>query len=139
NVISVSFRAKTPDEARNSLQRLADAYLEHHRRMHRPIGASSFFTSEAERYRREWDEASRALVDFQQEHQLSSLQQRETDLELKITKAQADLLDAEANVSELDARLSESTRRMNGMSMRQMTQDRAQPNVQSMQQLTTML
>jgi uncharacterized protein involved in exopolysaccharide biosynthesis len=138
NVISVSLRASTPEEAQNSLQRLADTYLELHRRMQRPAGASTFFASEAERYRKEWDEASRALVNFQQEHQLSSLQQREGDLEVKINKAGDDLLTSQASIGELDGRLAESTRRMNAMSMRHTTQDTAQPNVQSMQQLTTM-
>jgi uncharacterized protein involved in exopolysaccharide biosynthesis len=139
NVISVTFRANTPEEARNSLQRLADAYLEQHRRMQRPVGASSFFSSEAERYRKEWDEASRRLVDFQQEHQLSSLQQREADLETKITKGQDDLLTSESGLKELDALLAESTRRIQSMSMRETTQNRTGPNLQSMQQLTAVV
>lgn len=139
NVISVSFRASTPEEARNSLQRLADAYLEQHRRMQRPVGASSFFSSEAERYRKQWDEASRKLVDFQQEHQLSSLQQREADLEAKITKGQDNLLTSEAGLREFDARLAESTRRIQAMSMRQTTQNRTGPNLGSMQQLTQVI
>ncbi len=139
NVIDVRLRANTPEEARNSLQRLVDGYLEQHRRMQRPAGASAFFSSEAERYRKEWDEASSELVDFQQEHQLSSLQQREADLEGKITKAQDDLLTSDANLREFDARLNESTRRLQEMAMRQTTQDRAGPNLQSMQQLTSVV
>jgi uncharacterized protein involved in exopolysaccharide biosynthesis len=139
NVIDVRYRASTPDEANNSLQRLSQVYLEHHRRMQRPTGASAFFASEAERYRKAWDEASRQLVEFQQQHQLYSLAQRETDLEAKITKAQDDLLVSDAGVKELDARLAESTRRMRGMSMRQTTQNRAGPNLQSVQQLTALV
>ncbi len=139
NVISVTLRANSAEEARNSLQRLADTYLEQHRRMERPVGASAFFTSEAERYRKAWDEASRNLVEFQQQHQLSSLQQREADLETKITKGQDDLLASEAGLHELDARLAESNRRMQAMSMRQTTQNRTGPNLQSMQQLTAVV
>jgi succinoglycan biosynthesis transport protein ExoP len=139
NVISVSLRARDPEEARKSLQHLSDAYLEQHRRMERPAGASSFFAAEAERYRSAWNEASHELVDFQQEHQLFSLQQRETDIEGKINSAQGDLLTAEASLKELDARLAESAQRMHAMANRQTTQDKAQPNLQSMQQLTTMV
>jgi uncharacterized protein involved in exopolysaccharide biosynthesis len=139
NVISVRLRANTPEEARNSLQKLSDAYLEQHRRMQRPVGASAFFASEAERYRKEWDEASRKLVDFQQEHQLSSLQQRETDLEGKITKAQDDLLASEAGLKEFDARLAETTRRLETMATRQTTQSRTGPNLQAVQQLTVVV
>jgi uncharacterized protein involved in exopolysaccharide biosynthesis len=139
NVINVSFRAKDPEEARSSLQRLSDAYLEQHRRMERPAGASSFFEAEAEKYRSAWDSASRNLVDFQREHRLSSLQQQEGDLEGKITGTRNDLLNSEALLEELDARLAESSRGMDAMSNRQTTQDRAQPNLESMQQLNTMV
>ena len=127
NVIDVRFRASTPEVARTSLQRLADAYLEQHRRMQRPVGASSSLV-EAERYRKEWDEASRRLVDFQQEHQLSSLQQREANLEGKITKGEEEVLTTEAGLKEFDARLAESNRRMQTMSMRHTTQNRLGPN-----------
>ncbi len=139
NVINVRIRAKDPEEARNSLQRLSDAYLEQHRRMERPAGASSFFEAEAERYLSAWDGASRKLVDFQREHQLSSLQQRESDMEGKITGKQNDLLSSEATLQELDARVAESQRRMEAMANRQTTQDKAQPNLESMQQLNTMV
>ena len=90
NVINVSYRARSPEQARNSLRQLAQLYLEQHRKMQRPTGASAFFASEAERYRKAWDDASRQLVDFQQQHQIYSLAQREADLEGKITKAQDD-------------------------------------------------
>jgi uncharacterized protein involved in exopolysaccharide biosynthesis len=139
NVINVSIRAKDPEEARNSLQRLADAYLEEHRRMERPAGASSFFAAEAERYRSAWDGASRELVNFQRKHRLSSLQQRETDVEGKITGTQNDVLHSEATLEELDARLAEGSRRMELKAARQTTQDKAQPYLESMQQLNTMV
>jgi uncharacterized protein involved in exopolysaccharide biosynthesis len=139
NVIDVRYRASDPQQARNSLQRLSQTYLEQHRRMQRPGGASAFFTSEAERYQKAWDQASRDLVNFQQRHQLYSLAQRETDLEGKITKAEADLLASEAGLKELDARLEESTRRQHTMATRQTTQNRTGPNLQSVQQLTTLI
>jgi uncharacterized protein involved in exopolysaccharide biosynthesis len=139
NVIDVKYRASDPQQARNSLQRLSQTYLEQHRRMQRPGGASAFFTSEAERYQKAWDLASRDLVNFQQRHQLYSLAQRETDLEGKITKAEADLLASEAGLKELDARLGESTRRLRTMGARQTTQNRTGPNLQSVQQLTALV
>ncbi len=139
NVIDVSYRAGSPEQARNSLQQLAQLYLEQHRRMQRPTGASAFFASEAERYRKAWDDASRQLVDFQQQHQIYSLAQREADLEGKITKAQDDLLTSDASLKEMDARLAESTRRLRTMSARQTTQNRAGPNLQSVQQLTALI
>ncbi|HEX4486945.1 MAG TPA: Wzz/FepE/Etk N-terminal domain-containing protein [Terriglobales bacterium] len=139
NVISVGLRADSPEQASDSLHRLASAYLGQHRRMQRPVGSSAFFTSEAERYRKEWDEATRTLVSFQQEHQLSSLQQREADLEIKINKAGDDLLASGASIGEADGRLKETDARIQATSARQTTQDTAQPYTQSMQQLTAVI
>lgn len=139
NVIDVTYSARTPEDATNTLQRLSQTYMEQHRRMQRPAGASAFFASEAERYRKAWDEASQQLVDFQQKYQFSSLALREADLETKITKAQDDLLSADAGLKELDARLTESTQRLRTMSARQTTQNRTGPNLQSVQQLTAVV
>ena len=139
NVIDVTYRANSPEEATKSLQRLSQTYMEQHRRMQRPAGASAFFAAEAERYRKAWDDASGQLVDFQQKHQLYSLGSRETDLEAKITKVQDDLLSSDAGLKELDARLAESTRRLQTMSKRQTMQNRAGPNLQSVQQLTALV
>ena len=110
NVISVTLRSGTTEEARDSLHKLSEAYLAQHRRMQRPEGASEFFAAEAERYRKAWDVASQKLVDFQQKYQVNSLQQRETDIEDKITKAQTELLADNASLHELDARLQETSR-----------------------------
>jgi uncharacterized protein involved in exopolysaccharide biosynthesis len=139
NVIDVRYRASDPQQARNVLQRLSQTYLEQHRRMQRPGGASAFFASEAERYQKAWDQASRDLVDFQQHHQLYSLAQRETDLEEKLTKAESDLLASEAGLQELDARLEESRRGQRTMATRQTTQNRTGPNLQSVEQLTALI
>ena len=140
NVINVTYRAHSPEEARDSLQHLSQVYLEHHRRMQRPTGATAFFASEAERYTKAWDEASRQLVEFQQQHQIwPRWRSGKTDLETKISKAQDDLLTSDAGLKELDARLAESTRRLRTMSARQTTQNRAGPNLQSVQQLTALV
>jgi len=92
NVISVTILADTPEKARNDLARLSAAYLAEHRHLQRPAGASQFFEGEAERIRKSWDEASRKLVDFQQEHQLISLADRESALDGQISEDERDLL-----------------------------------------------
>ncbi|HSS97832.1 MAG TPA: Wzz/FepE/Etk N-terminal domain-containing protein, partial [Terriglobales bacterium] len=104
NVISVTLRASTAEEARDGLRKLSEAYLAQHRKMQRPVGASEFFASEAERYRKAWDDATQKFVDFQKKYQVNSLQQRETEVEDKITKAQTELLADNATLHELDAR-----------------------------------
>jgi uncharacterized protein involved in exopolysaccharide biosynthesis len=139
NVISVTLRASSPDEARESLQKLSDAYLAQHRRMQRPAGASEFFAAEAERYRKAWDEASAKLVEFQQRYQVNSLAQRETDVADQLNKLQADVLTSDASLHELDARMLEGSRRLKDLSVRRTTQQTRMPRLQSIQQLSTLV
>jgi len=138
NVISVTLRSTSAEDARDSLHKLSEAYLAHHRRMQRPVGASEFFASEAERYRKAWDEASQKFVEFQKKYQVNSLQQRETEIEDKITKAQTELLAGNATLQELDARLNEASRKMRDLSMRHTTQETMVPRLQAVQQLSTL-
>ncbi len=139
NVISVTLRAGSAEEAHDALQKLSDAYLAQHRRMQRPAGASEFFAAEAERYRKAWDEASARQVEFQQKYQVNSLQQRETDVEDQLNKLEADALTSDATLHELDARLVEGSRRLKDLSARRTTQQTMMPRLQSIQQLSTLV
>ena len=139
NIITVSFRARTPEQARNSLQALSEAYLGQHKKMQRPLGTTPFFTSQAEHYREVWGDASRKLTEFQHDHQLHSLPVREAELEQQITSTEASLLIADSSLHEQDARLAEASRTLKAMPMRQTTEDRALPNLQSVQDINTLL
>jgi uncharacterized protein involved in exopolysaccharide biosynthesis len=139
NVIRVSILADTPEKARSELERLSAAYLAEHRRLQRPIGASEFFKSEAERNRISWDEANRRLVDFQQEHQLLSLPDRESALEAEITEKERDLAATDTSLRELNTRLMASSRRLQELPKRHTTMERALPNQQSIERLNTLL
>lgn len=139
NVISVTLRDRSPEEARDSLQKLSDAYLAQHRRMQRPAGASEFFAAEAERYRKAWDDASAKLVAFQQKFQVNSLAQHETDVEDQINKLQTDALSSDASLHELDARMMEGANRLKDLSMRRTTQQTMMPRLQAIQQLSTLV
>jgi uncharacterized protein involved in exopolysaccharide biosynthesis len=138
NIINVSLLADTPEKAQEQLARLSEAYLAERRRLQRPKGASEFFTAEAERNRKAWDEASRKLVDFQQEHQLLSLPDSEQELEGRITEDQDHLFAADATLHELDAQLSEASRRMHDMPERLTTQEKSSQNQQSVEKLSTL-
>jgi uncharacterized protein involved in exopolysaccharide biosynthesis len=139
NVISVKILADTPEKAKNDLERLSTAYLGEHRRLQRPPGASQFFEGEAERLRKSWDEASRRLVDFQQEHQLISLPQRELTLDGQIGDDERDLQATDTSLHEVDTRLQASGVRIKEIPKRHMTQERELPNQQSVQSLNTLL
>lgn len=139
NVISVTILADTPEKAKNDLERLSAAYLAEHRRLQRPAGASQFFEGEAERIRKSWDAASRKLVDFQQEHQLISLADRESALDGQISEDERDLLSTDTTLRELDARQQANAHRLQEIPKRHTTQERELPNQQSVQSLNTLI
>jgi uncharacterized protein involved in exopolysaccharide biosynthesis len=139
NVISVTILADTPEKARNDLERLSAAYLAEHRRLQRPAGASQFFEGQAERIRKTWDDASRKLVDFQQEHQLISLADRESALDAQISEDERDLLSTDTTLRELDARQQANAHRLQEIPKRHTTQERDLPNQQSVQSLNTLI
>jgi uncharacterized protein involved in exopolysaccharide biosynthesis len=118
---------------------LSAAYLAEHRHLQRPAGASQFFEGEAERIRKSWDDASRKLVDFQQEHQLISLADRESALDAQISEDERDLLSTDTTLRELEARQQANARRLQEIPKRHTTQERDLPNQQSVQSLNTLL
>src|SRR5579863_11421 len=127
NVINVSIRASSPEEAQSELEKLSAAYLAEHRRLQRPAGATEFFGQEAERSKQAWDDATKALVDFQQAHQLVSLPDQEITLNSEIREAQDDLFTADSSLHELDAQLAEASTRMKDMPSREITEEKASP------------
>jgi|HubBroStandDraft_6_1064221.scaffolds.fasta_scaffold11087_4 uncharacterized protein involved in exopolysaccharide biosynthesis len=139
NIINVSVIADAPEKARADLEHLSLAYLAEHRRLQRPSGESDFFKSEAERIRKDWDQASQKLVEFQQQHQIVSLPDRERDLNTQVTEHERDLLATDASLRELDARLAASAARLHYLPMRQTTVETVVPNQQSAQVLNTLL
>jgi uncharacterized protein involved in exopolysaccharide biosynthesis len=139
NVIDVTFLARTPEGARDALSRLSEAYLAQHRRMERPLGASAFFASEAERYHKAWEDASQTLVNFQQQHQVNALDQRETAVEKNITDAQTDLLATTAALTELDTRLAANSTALRDLAARRTTQETMLPRMQAVQQFSTLI
>lgn len=139
NILRVSVLADSPEAAQQDLERLSAAYLAKHRRLQRPEGTSSFFTAEAERSRKAWDDAAQKLVDFQRENQLLSLPGRSSTLNEQITKNEADILKLDAILHEMDGQLAEGTKQLAGVPMRQTTQEKAMPNQESIQQMNKLL
>ncbi len=139
NIITVSYLANSPDAARDTLERLSASYLAELRRLQRPIGASAFFASEAERSREAWDEATKELADFQQQHQVVSLPDQEAILNTQITEDGEDLFATNAALHELDAQLAASSQKIASMPSRQVSQETALPNQGLTEQLSTLL
>jgi succinoglycan biosynthesis transport protein ExoP len=139
NIINASILADTPEKAKEELEHLSASYLAEHRRLQRPVGATGFFASEAERVRKDWDKASQRLVDFQRGHQILSLSNREAALEAQITEHERDLLASDALLNGMDAKLAGSSRRLRDLPMRQITEQKVLPNPESLGHLNTLL
>jgi uncharacterized protein involved in exopolysaccharide biosynthesis len=139
NIITVSFRADSPEAAKDTLDRLSASYLSELRRLQRPPGASAFFASEAERSRQAWDDATKQLVDFQQQHQVVSLPDREETLDNQITQDNEDLFATDSALRELDAQIAASSKKLGAIPSRQMSQERVSPNQGLTEQLDTLL
>jgi uncharacterized protein involved in exopolysaccharide biosynthesis len=139
DVINVGLLADSPEQARDTLERLSVSYLAELRRLQRPAGASEFFASEAERARQAWEDATKALVDFQQEHQVVSLPDRETTLDTQITEGDEDLFATDSALRELDAQLLAGSQQIAAMPSRQVSEEKVSPNQELMGQLSTLL
>jgi uncharacterized protein involved in exopolysaccharide biosynthesis len=139
DVIDVSFLADSPEDARNTLERLSASYLAELRRLQRPEGASEFFASEANRTRRAWDAATDNLVKFQQSHQLVSLPDHEAAIDSEIMDDQQDLFETQATLRELDAQLKAGAQQIADLPSRQMSQETVSANQDLLQQLNVLL
>jgi uncharacterized protein involved in exopolysaccharide biosynthesis len=139
NIITVSFLADSPEAAKDVLERLSASYLAELRRLQRPTGASEFFASEAERSRQAWDDATKELVDFQEQHQVVSLPDQETTLNTQITEDGEDLFATDSALRELDAQLAASSRKLDSMPSRQVSQQTVLPNQGLTEQLGTLI
>lgn len=139
NVITVSFVGKSPREAQATLQKVSAAFLTEQQQLLRPTGASDFFNAEAERYRHEWDEASKAFVAFQQQNQFVSLTDQEEALAKQVSGAQDALRALDVNMAELEGRIRGSKQSLADAQERQVTSIKTVPNQQSVQELSTLL
>lgn len=139
NVITVTNSGSTPEEARETLNRLSIAFLNKQRNLERPAGATDFFVQQAEFYRKAWNQASQRLVDFQREHQFVSLPDDEASVEKDILTLQAQLREVETSLRASSGKLAGSQRRLASTTAREMTEQRMLPNQQLVQELTTQI
>ena len=101
NVISVNLLAESPGLAQRKCSFCRQIILPNTGGCS-ALPASKFFATETERIREEWNNANRQLADFQQQHQLLSLPDRESAIDDQIVEGEHDLLTSEINFRELD-------------------------------------
>lgn len=108
SIISVSYRATSPDLAQQVLAKLIELYLEKHVTVHQTVGAYPFFTQQAEHLRAKVAQFENDLQDLKNKTGISSLAEQERvtlerigTLETEIDRAEAELASSQAKVQSL--------------------------------------
>ncbi len=139
NVIRATYLARSPREAAETLQRLLAAFLEKQRDIERSPGASAFFASEADRYKRELDDAERQLADFQQSRGIVSLSAREATFEGQINALEDQMRSTQVQLTDTGDRVASDLRQLASTTPRQPTMQRSIPNTEAISQLSAAL
>ena len=139
NVIHVVYETRSAKAATATVEKLLQTFLAKQHELERSSGASTFFATEQERYKRELDEAQQQLAAYQQNRQIVSLPEKEAALEQQIVELQQQLRTTDVQISELSDRLTSGQRELQTLAQRQVTQQKSVPNIYAIEQLTTML
>ena len=139
DVIDVSFTARNPRVATETMDRLLRIFLVQQQKVNQPAGASHFFGDEANRYQKEWADAQAQLAAYQQGHNIVNVADKETDL----SKALADALTleraADAEINEVSHRLASEKTQLLATPSRERTIERVLPAAGSVDQVNTLL
>ncbi|HEY6488960.1 MAG: hypothetical protein WCC26_10355 [Terracidiphilus sp.] len=139
NIITVRYTALTPEDATRTLTQFSNAYLAQRRLLSRPSGTSTFFDDEADRYRSVWQKANNAMADFQKQHQLVSVPDKEQMLTKTIASDEEDLRGNQAELSEMEGRMRASSVAAKEVPQRHQTQTRVISGQTSTEQLRALL
>ena len=139
NVIHVVYETRSAKAATETVEKLLETFLAKQHELERSSGASTFFASEQERYKRELDTAQQELAAYQQDRQIVSLPDKEAALEQQIIELQQQMRATDVQISELTDRLTSGEKELQSLAQRQTTQQKTVPNIYAMEQLTTML
>lgn len=139
NIITVTYSALSPEEATQTLEQLSNAYLSHRRLLSRPNGTSTFFNDQAARYRAIWQKANNDMTEFQKEHQVISVPDKEQMLSKTIAGEEEDLRGNQAELSEMEGRLHASASAQNEVPQRHQTTSRVVSGQAATEQLRALL
>ena len=97
NVISVTYKARSPEQAQHIVAALVDEYLDEHQRIHATPGSYNFFAEQAEQSASEVDARHAELTQAKNEMGLASLAGKRDLIEGKIKKISTEQLDQAHN------------------------------------------
>jgi uncharacterized protein involved in exopolysaccharide biosynthesis len=139
HLISVQLTPRDPNESILTLRKLLMAYLDKKREIGRPEGASQFFVQEADRYRRQWQEAQQRLSAYQQGSNLVSINDQERELQRQLFDLDTQLRNTEVEMKEVQHKIQGDSAQLNAVPNRRSTRETAIPAVGSIDQMHTQL
>lgn len=103
--VLVQYRASDPKQAYSMMTRLLSAFLDKQKDLGQPSQAPKFFTDEAARYKKAWEDAQAELVRYQVEHQIVSVTDKESLTEKQLFELESELRTADVMIHETEGRI----------------------------------
>ena len=139
NIILVEYKNFDPEVAKAVLEKIKDAYLARHMRVHRPEGEFGFFEQQTNLYRKNMEDAEAKLSSFPTEYgAVSPATDRDITLQ-RLNDFKASLHQAQAEIAGLQHRIRELKDQQQATPDRITTQLKKSDNAQLMEQLKATL
>ena len=129
NSLLVQYRSTDPQDAYTVMTKLLNSFLDKQKDLGQPSQAPRFFTDEATRYKKAWEDAQAELVKYQVDHQIVSVTDKET-----LTEHQ--LFDLDSQLRTADIMIHETEGRINSEEAELRSQPRRVDTLQNSSQLT---
>jgi polysaccharide chain length determinant protein (PEP-CTERM system associated) len=139
NIIQVQYTDTDRRRAVAVLATLSNLYLEEHLKVHGTPGTYQFFKGQAERYRKELEDAESRLADFRRRENIVMLAQQKDVMLQKAAESDSALMQVEAAISEYAQKIAGTRRQLAAAPPRVVTQSRTLSNQYSVERLSTML
>lgn len=103
--LRVEYRASNPQDAYTAMTRLLTAFLNKQKDLGEPSQAPKFFTDEAARYKKAWQDAQAELVNYQVEHQIVSVVDKESLSEKQLFELDSELRTADVMIQQTKGKI----------------------------------
>lgn len=105
NVVEISYRSSSQDEAISVVNTLVRLYMEYSLELHQSQGATGFFRQEMGRARKDFLDIDKALQKYDAEHGITSISTQKDGLIRQQAQIEADLRRTEAEIVELTTKV----------------------------------
>jgi uncharacterized protein involved in exopolysaccharide biosynthesis len=137
-VISVTYKARSPELATAVMKNLADTYLNMHLRAHAKPGSFKFFDEQADTFEGRLTSSEDQLKSFRRQHSFGDPEQKEA-LTQKALEAQAALDETNVQLADCAGRISSAIRKIDELQPRITSQVRTTPQSALIAQLNNTL